>query len=163
MAICAILEDFLRRQQISHRELRHPQAFTGQQLARALKMSASAVVKSILLRANDGHYVMALLPAALRIDCERLRQVVGAKKLRLASEEDLQTLFPKCEVGAMCPFSALCSMSLPVYADRSLGEDGVVVLHAGQHTTAVQMDYADVQRLLQPTIASFGVPVAEAP
>jgi len=163
MAICAILEDFLRRQQIPHRELRHPQAFTGQQLARALKVSDTAVAKSVLLRANDGHYVMALLPAALRIDRLRLRQVIGTKKLRLASEEDLQTLFPKCEVGAMCPFSALCSMSLAVYADRSLGEDGTVVLHAGQHTTAVQMNYADLQRLLQPTIASFAVPVAESP
>jgi hypothetical protein len=64
LAICAILEDFLQRQQISHRELRHPVAFTGQQLARALKVSDTA-------------------------------------------------------------------------ADRSLGENGTVVLHAGQHTTAV--------------------------
>jgi Ala-tRNA(Pro) deacylase len=163
MAICAILDDFLQRQQISHRELRHPVAFTGQQLARALKVSETVAVKSVLLKANNGHYVMALLPAAFRIDRLRLRQVIGAKKLRLASEEALQTLFPKCEVGAMCPFSALCSLSLPVYADRALDENAMVIVHAGQHTTALQMAYTDVLRLLQPTIASFGVPVADAP
>lgn len=161
MAICAILQDFLENQQIPHRGLMHPAAFTGHQLARALKLSATEVVKSVLLRAAGGRFVVALLPAALRIDLERLREAVGVRTLRLAGEDEMQTLFPKCEVGAMCPFGVLCSMPLPMYADRSMTANAQVVLTAGVHTAAVRMGYADLERLLKPTVATFGVAGAD--
>jgi len=155
MAICAMLHDFLQGQQISHRGVMHPATFTGRQLAHTLKLSASEVVKSVVLKANGGRYLIALLPATRRIDLARLRQVVGATSLRLASEEEIQMLFPKCEVGALCPFGALCSIPLPVYADRSAAENTSVVLNAGVHTAAVRMRYADLERLLTPIVAAF--------
>ncbi len=54
----------------------------------------------------------------------------------------------------MPPFGNL--YDLPVYAEEALSEDETIVFRAGTHTDTMSVNYADFERLVEPTIASFG-------
>jgi len=47
--------------------------------------------------------VLAVLPAPYMIDFERLRLVIDAQSIRLATEREMAALYPECEVGSMPP------------------------------------------------------------
>jgi Ala-tRNA(Pro) deacylase len=79
--------------------------------------------------------------------------VLKSKHVHLASEEDLQQIFPDCEVGAMPPFGNL--YALPVYADKSLADDNVIVFNACSHTRSIRLKMYDFLRLVKPVVAEF--------
>ena len=77
------------------------------------------------------------------------------KKVRLASEQDMGSAFPDCEVGAEPPFGSIYKMSTLV--DESLGEQGQIVFRAGSHEKTIKMSYQDYARIEAPAVASFAV------
>ncbi len=97
---------------------------------------------------------MAVLPADLRIDLDKLEKVVGRKTV-LATEADFQALFPDCAVGTMPPFGGLYGVA--GYVDASLSEAAKIVFEAGTHSDAIKMRYADYERLAKLTVADFAV------
>jgi Ala-tRNA(Pro) deacylase len=82
---------------------------------------------------------------------------MGAKKVRLATEEEIAGLFPDCEVGAMPPFGA--EYNLAVYAEEHLAEDEQILIPAGTHEDSVLLAWKDYERLAKPKVAPFGTHV----
>lgn len=152
MPITRRLEEYLDGHGVKYIMLRHSVAYTAQELAATLHVSGRELAKSVIVKV-DGEFVMVVLPASSRIDFERLGEVLGNKKIKLATEEEFADLFPGCEVGAMPPLGNL--YGLPVYVAQSLTLDDEIVFNAGYHATAVRMKYADYARLVQPTVFSF--------
>jgi Ala-tRNA(Pro) deacylase len=97
--------------------------------------------------------VMLALPAPYQVDLERAAVALGANDARLAEEEEFENTFSDCEIGAMPPFGNL--YDVPVYVDKSLAEDEVIVFRAGTHTETMSVSYADFERLVEPTVAEF--------
>lgn len=98
----------------------------------------------------DGEPAMAVLPANKHLAPSKLRKVIGARQIRLASEVDLKTLCPDCEPGAAPPFGVL--YDLPVYASLALAADEEITFNAGTHDQAIRMRFADWKRLANPTL-----------
>lgn len=73
--------------------------------------------------------------------------------MHLAHEEDLNALFPDCELGAMPPFGNL--YGLPVLVEHTLTEDDDIVFNACKHTQSIRMKYRDFERLVQPLVGRF--------
>jgi Ala-tRNA(Pro) deacylase len=71
----------------------------------------------------------------------------------MASEEEIQHLFPDCEVGAMPPFGSL--YHLPTFIDESLTEDDRIVFEAQNHEEAIRMSYRDYETVEHPVHARF--------
>jgi Ala-tRNA(Pro) deacylase len=99
--------------------------------------------------------VLLVLPAAFRVDLQKVGECLGAKQVRLAHEEEFQTTFPGCEVGAMPPFGNL--YGLPVYVEQSLTTQQSIVFPVGTHTETMSLAYADFERLLHPSILEFAL------
>lgn len=152
------LENYFHEQQIPYQMQQHPIAFTAQDVAASEHLPGKRVAKVVLVFA-DGKPFMAVLPAPYRVDFTRLSQVLGAKVVRLADEEELNAMFPDCEVGAMPPFGNL--YRLPVLVDQSLVEDETIVFSAGTHTETARMTYSDFARLVNPIAAQFARPPQE--
>ena len=110
------------------------------------------MAKVVILKI-DGRFAMAVIPAPHKIDFERFKVATGIKEVMLASEKEFQNLFPDCEVGAMPPFGNL--YGLPVYVAQPLKEDKEIVFNAGSHTEAIRMQYADFERLANPTVIDY--------
>lgn len=97
------LIDFLEAQAIPYATHIHQPADTAQELASAMQLPGHRVAKVVVLVA-DGRPAMFVLPADRRIDLDRARQLLRREEVRLAREDELVSVFPDCELGAMPPF-----------------------------------------------------------
>jgi Ala-tRNA(Pro) deacylase len=146
------LISFLDEHHAKYLAIAHAAAGTASALAATTHTRGWETAKTLILKA-DGKFVMAVLPASEHLDLRRFGQLLGFKHLALATESELGVLFPDCEIGSMPPFGHLWKM--PVYVDVRLAEDMSIVFHAGSHKDALQMDFADYERLASPVIVDF--------
>lgn len=154
MAILKRLEEFLEKNHATYKAVIHPEAYTAQEIAASMHVKGRELVKSVMVKA-DGKIVMAVLPASHRVDFERLKNALGEKDLRLATEEEFARLFPDCEPGAEPPFGNLYDVETIV--DKSLAGDEDIYFNAGTHYEAVEMEYSKYEELVRPRVAEFAV------
>jgi len=147
---------FLKREKVKFQLRHHPARFTAQEVAAAEHITGEEVAKVVIVKADDA-FAMCVLPATYVLDMKRAKKALGAKSVRLATEEEIAGLFPDCEVGAMPPFGA--EYHLPVYVEEHLSEDEQILVPAGTHEDSVLLAWADYERLAQPKVASFGTHV----
>lgn len=152
MAQIADLTKYLDDNKIQYQVITHDPAFTAHEVARATHVPDSELAKAIIVRA-DGGYWMAVLRADQIIDQNLLKKGLEAKELHFAHEEDLNSLFPDCQTGAMPPFGNL--YGVPVVVDAALSADKEIVFNACTHTRAIRMKYEDFEKLVKPRVAAF--------
>lgn len=85
-----------------------------------------------------------------KADSGKLRKILGAKDIRLASPEDVLRI-TNCEVGSVHPFGLL--FSLGVYMDSAIQEIDEVNFSAGTHVNSIRMKRVDMVNLIKPKIA----------
>jgi len=147
------LETYLRDEQVPFEVQHHPRAVAAQEVAASEHVPGKLLAKTVMVLA-DGEMVMLALPASYQVDMEKAGRALGAQNVRLAQEEEFEGSFPDCEVGAMPPFGNL--YDVPVYVDEALAEDDTIIFRAGTHTDTMSVTYADFDRLVEPTVTSFG-------
>lgn len=152
------IEALLRENEIPYRVLQHPETSSAAALAETLHVSGKRVAKVVIVRAK-GRYAMAVLPSHLQINLRRLARLMKVKDVFLAGEDELKTLFPGCEVGAIPPFGHL--YRLPVYVDVAMRLDPLIVFAAGTRHDAVEIFYRDFEEWVKPKVGIFAaVPIA---
>ncbi len=132
----------------------HPRAVSAQQLAAAVHVSGYRVAKPVMVAA-DGLPFIAVVPAADRVDTDRLAAALGAREVRLMREEEFADLFGGCEIGAEPPLGSL--YGLPVVLDYRLARSEPLVFRAGSHEDALEMRYDDFAQLEHPRLAEFAI------
>ena len=146
------LRTFLKENHVEYKPVLHASSFTAQQLAHAKHITGEKVAKVVLLKSGIG-YVMAVLPACYKVDFSSLKTILGDQELRLATEPEIRKLFPDCEIGAMPPFGNL--YDLKVYVDESLARQKDITFSAGTHMDAIEISYADFEKLANPEVKKF--------
>ncbi len=153
MAIPAPIQRFLEENGARYSVLTHPSAYTAQEEAAVTHIPGREWAKTVVCFADD-EPVMAVLPADTSVDLDRLRELTGAAKLRLAQEDEFAPLYPECERGAMPPLGALYRQR--VFVDESLTSDPEIVFNGGTHVDAIRMRYEDFAALVRPVVGKFG-------
>lgn len=134
--------------------IKHSTAYTAQQIAESAHIPGDEMAKTVMVML-DGRLAMAVLRGTDKVDLDLLRGVAGAKAAELAGEVQFQGEFPGVELGAMPPFGNLYGMA--VYVDEGLARDERIAFNAGTHSELIQLDYADFERLVKPTVANFSL------
>lgn len=153
MAVRKLIE-YLDTHNVKYVVIKHSPAFTTQEIAAKAHIPGKEMAKTVMVKV-DGKLAMAVLPASSLVNFDVIREVVGAKNVELAHEEDFRPLFPDCEPGAMPPFGNLYGMD--VYVAPRLAEDKEIAFNACSHTDLVRMTFADYQKLVQPKIFAFSI------
>lgn len=143
------LKAYLDEQHVAYEHHMHRTAYTAQQVAAEEHVPGRIVAKTVVLITKDG-FVLAVLPAPLRVDLHAIRAALGKPEARLATEAEFAKVFPDSETGAMAPFGNL--YGLPVCVDESLTRDHEIVFNAGTHRDTIKMRYEDFARLVQPQV-----------
>lgn len=146
------LRDFLDANNIKYMVVSHSLAYTAQGIAALTHVSGKKLAKTVIIKV-DGLLAMAVVPASLHVDLDRLRTLTGAQTVEIASEREFKDAFPDCETGAMPPFGNLYDM--PVYADASLAENEEITFSAGTHRELVRMTWCDMARLVNPLVGNL--------
>lgn len=148
------LESFLKTSKVSYEKIDHPETFTSQATAQIEHISGKQMAKVLIVKADEKD-VMVMLPASCKLDLNKFREAVGAKKVRLESEQEFAPLFPDCEKGAMPPFGEL--YHLPLFADKSIAENDQIVFNGGSHHESIRMRYQDYEKTAHPRLVELAL------
>lgn len=143
----------LEKNGVAFETLPHREAYTAQGVAAAVHVSGWLLAKVLVVRAPGEGPVMVVLPASCRLDLSALGRVLGKPGVSLVPEDQMQSLFPDCEPGAMPPFGQ--PYGLPVWVDACFPKAGEFAFQAGNHHEVVRMRYAEYERLARPVVAEF--------
>jgi len=135
MAIAKKLEWYLEATGVDYEVLPHPRSAYSAQTARRSRVPLYCLAKPVLFEDEYG-YVMALVPAARRVDVERLGAQLH-RKLELATEAEVDDLFSDCENGAMPALGS--PYKIPTVYDDSLAGLTDIYFEAGDHDDIVHM------------------------
>ena len=143
------LRSFLDSHNTKYMVISHSLAYTAQGVAALAHVSGKKLAKTVIIKV-DGSLAMAVIPASLHADLNRIRTLAGARIVELATEREFKDAFSDCETGAMPPFGNLYGMK--VYADANLASNEEITFTAGSHRELVRMGWDDLVRLVNPTI-----------
>lgn len=143
------LREFLDSQNVKYMVISHSLAYTAQGIAALVHVSGHKLAKTVIVKI-DGVLAMAVVPASMHVDLDRLKELTGAQAVEVATEREFKDAFPDCETGAMPPFGNLYDM--PVYADASLSENQEITFSAGSHRELMRMQWKDMAQLVNPTV-----------
>jgi Ala-tRNA(Pro) deacylase len=153
LSVSKRLLEYLDECGIAHSIMAHKPAYTAQETAAAQGITGWQVAKSVVL-CCDGEYLLVVLQAPNQVDFDLIRDVLACDDVRLATETEMEDLFPGVELGAESPFGNL--YDLAVYVDSGLTELPEIVFNAGTHTATIRTSYEDFERLVQPRVIDIG-------
>jgi Ala-tRNA(Pro) deacylase len=145
------LEGWLREAGVAFEIVEHAPVHTSEEAARARGTRLEEGAKALVVRAED-RYLHLVLPAHLKADNALLRALLGTRKLRFATPEELSAL-TGCAPGAVPPFGNL--FGLPVLVDEELCRNERVAFNAGSNSVSVTMRREDLVRLSGATVCRF--------
>ena len=117
-------------------------------MAQREHVSGHRVAKVVCVLA-DGRPVELVLPASRRVMLDWVRELLGAREVRLATEEELGRYFTDCELGAI---PALRHWDVDVIMDSHLCRDGDIYLLGGTHRDALRMNFDDWFAMVNPRV-----------
>jgi Ala-tRNA(Pro) deacylase len=80
------------------------------------------------------------VPAPSHADPAVLCQALGAREVKVATEDAFADRFWPCEVGAEPPLSLF---GVPIYVDSELARQPRLLMRAGTHEDSIQVDTDD--------------------
>lgn len=149
---------FLDGQKVSYEALSYPHNLRdAEEVAEALDLPAESVFKTLVVtRTAPGKPILAIIPANRQLDLKALAKVAGAKKLKMASHHDAESL-TRLQVGGISAL-ALVNRGFDVYLDRSAEAIPAIVVSAGVRGQQIQLapqDLVKVTRARYADVSTF--------
>jgi Ala-tRNA(Pro) deacylase len=132
----------------------HEPVYTSAEAARVRGTALADGAKALVVRAEE-RYVHLVLPGHLKVDNARLRAILGTRRVRFATPEELLAL-TGCTPGSVPPCGQL--FGLPVLVDEALAARERITFNAGSHAVSVTMRSVDFVRLSGATVCRFASP-----
>ena len=143
MTIANRLKDYIEGEGVSYDTVAHHRTSTSWQSAVAAHVPGSRMAKSVVVHHELG-YALAVVPSTHRIELGTLQDVMD-KRLGLASEDEVVSLFDDCDIGAIPPIGA--AYNIPVILDESLDDAADIYFEGGDHKTLVHVSGRDFRNL----------------
>lgn len=155
MSIPTTVQAYLTDHQVRYDVVLHRRTSSSMASARAAQIPGDRLAKAVVLRDEDDHTMMAVLPATHHINLDVLRRDLQ-KRLHLVTESELEPLFRDCERGALPALGEAYGM--PVVLDESLMVQPDVYVEAGDHEALIHLSAGVFHRLMRSaTQMQFGV------
>ncbi len=151
MPIPKTTKKYLDKKLAHYDEITHKTVYTAYDAAQTLRRELKEIAKSLLIAA-DKAYIIAVVPAHMRIDLGKLKQALKVKKISIPNEKVMLKVF-KVKPGMMTAFGGLHQVE--VWVDKSLLKTKDIILSAGSFTDSVRMKAKDFIDLEQAKLANF--------
>lgn len=136
MSLAFRVRRLLDRYELAYEVVPHAPSQTSLEAARNAHIPPGRLAKGVLLEDERG-YVLALLPAACHLEFDRV-EALTRRSLELATEPELDTIFPDCAHGAVPATGGAYGLSMVV--DDSLLRMPDVYFEAGDHEELVHVE-----------------------
>ena len=136
----------------------HEPVMTSEQAAKTrpgylLQQGAKAIIVRVKKFKKDKVYVMLVLPADLRFDNKKVKDIYRSKDVRFATEQEVFEITDGVQIGAVPPFGNL--FGLEVLVDPKLLKNEKIVFNAGDRRFSIAMKSEDYLKLVNPKIVEI--------
>jgi prolyl-tRNA editing enzyme YbaK/EbsC (Cys-tRNA(Pro) deacylase) len=141
------ISDLLDAAGIPYRWLHHAEpVFTVEAAARQRGVALEEMVKSILLCDRSGHYVIACVPGAARVDPKAVQAALGPgwRRLHFASADEILAV-TGCVQGAVTPIGL--PDNVPVLFDEAIARLIRCNISSGDPMAGLELNAADLVRV----------------
>jgi prolyl-tRNA editing enzyme YbaK/EbsC (Cys-tRNA(Pro) deacylase) len=143
---------------IAYEVVSHKKVYTAYDLAQTLGEKLEGVAKTLLVKAElpkiekRGQYFVVVVPASYRANFQKIKKMLKAKKVEIASERVMDKLGLK--PGAITPFAPF--HGLEVLLDKALLKTRDVLVGAGSYTESLRVRVKDLHNQEGVTLGQFG-------
>ena len=132
-------------------EVLNSSARTAVDAANSLKCEVGAIVKSLLLRADDG-YVLCLVSGDKKCSLNKVKKITGKKDVCMANAEDVkkQTGFT---IGGVSPVGL--TNNLKIMIDNQLNRFQDIFAAAGHPNTVFKIDFKNLKEITKGVIVDI--------
>jgi Ala-tRNA(Pro) deacylase len=145
MTIAHKVQEYMGAHGVAYEVVAHPHSHSSMETAELAHVPGHRLAKSVVLEDEDG-FVMAVLPSTCHVRLGVLSRELN-RRLRLATESQLQTLFADCETGAIPPVGL--AYGIPTIVDERLTQLPEVYFEAGDHEQLIRMKADQFARLME--------------
>ncbi len=137
---------------VKYNVIEHKTVYTAYDLANSLKEDLSKIAKTLIVKA-DNEFVLIVLPASHKLDLQKLKKALKAKKIKIADEKVMKEHF-KVKLGAITPFGKM-HKNMPVYIDKALTKTKDIIAGAGSFEESLHMKVKDFLIATEAKAESF--------
>lgn len=141
--------DVLDEAGVTYRVVEYGKVASAEEAAEARGIALSDLVKTLVVRVDEGSYVLVLIPGDGGLDYKKLRTLLSIRRLTLPSPEEAKAATGYVR-GTITPFGA---GGWPVVMDRRLAGRPQLSLGSGTHGVALHLSAADVRAVTGATVA----------
>lgn len=145
MAIAITLKQYLSDNDIEYDALIHPFTASSQMTAQESHIPGSRIAKAVLLKKGKD-FLLAVLPASNHIRFDEIRDLLD-QAVKLASEEEVESLFEDCALGAVPPIGR--AYGLEVLMDESLTGYDDIYFEGGDHATLIHVGAGQFDKIMK--------------
>ena len=151
------ITDLLRTNNCWFEEFTHEAVRTSEESAKlrdgyTLQQGAKALIVRAKIPGQGKKFIMLVMPGDRKFDSAKVKQLLGSKDLRFATEQEVGEVTGGVKPGGVPPFGNL--FDLDVVADQSLFNNEKIVFNAGR-TSSIGMKSADYAQIVQPRVAEI--------
>ncbi len=145
MSVARSLQHYLDDIGIQYRLVAHPYSEGSMETAMAAHIPRTQLAKAVLFRDEDFHYTLAVLPSSHKVKRHTINEIFD-RHFEMASEEELDDLFPDCCHGAVPPIGQ--AYQVDVVWDQALLNNEQVFIEAGDHEHLICLEKNEFARLM---------------
>jgi Ala-tRNA(Pro) deacylase len=145
MGIALTLQQYLSDQSIDYEVMTHELTHSSSRTAHASHVPADRLAKGVVLT-REGGYVMAVLPASCKVRLDAVEQMLHCP-VGMATEDEVSSLFPDCETGAVPPIGA--AYALDCIVDDNLEREADIYLEGGDHRSLIHVSQEQFHNLMK--------------
>ena len=145
MTIARKLQQFLKDHHAEFELVSHPYSERAVNTAHSACIPVKNMAKAVILHDQEG-YVMAVMPSMNKLMLRWLNTKLD-RHLNLATEQEINRLFPDCAQGAIPPMGM--AYGLNTCWDDELNSVQDLYLEAGNHRELIHMNREQFKELLQ--------------
>ncbi len=119
----------------------------------SLHQGAKAIIVRIKTQTAGKKFVMLVLPGDAKFNNSKAKQLLTAKDLRFATENEVLEITAGVQPGGVPPFGNI--FNLEVIVDPTLLKNENIVFNAGDKRVSIAMKSQDYLKIVNPRIAEI--------
>lgn len=139
------LNRYLKKHNINYVEYNHQAVFTVEESRDLKKEIPGLHCKTLFLKDNFGKFYLFGLPGEKKLDSRKFRKLVGAKKIRFGTKEELKSevdLVP----GSVSIFGVVNSDTVVLVLDKEVWDAKKVGFHPNLNTSTLVLEHEDLKK-----------------
>ncbi len=145
------LESFLKKLGVEYKIFFHGETYSAEKASEELGVSLEDIAKTLVFINERGEPLLVIMPGGRKVNQDKLAKILGFKKLRLATQEEVLN-HTGYEAGGVPPLGHLKQM-FSIVEESLLSKDRV---HAGGGSVNATLEISpkDIVRILNAKVMS---------